>query len=479
MLIRGKYRETAAPRGSQVDPSKKNSLLRPMNWQAAIKIQKSWRGRQGRLDFEKRRSRAKPWGYYTHTLALTYVSAMRNGRQSGVASPRSILFLLLEDPSSSQVAQAISIIIVSTIVVSIGCFVLETIPSVYYASPSLWLALEVVCSVIFTTEYFCRLAVCDQGGEEEVIFRHAVVRFLLTPMNFFDLMAVLPFYVEVILRSAGLRNSAGLRMFRLFRLIRMVRIFKLGRYASGMRLIGEALKNASQAISVLVFLLCMGVLLFSSALFHVERLSCPDRDDMSASDLQEYANECADDYHRGISPTYGLCCTDESAPEDFPSIVAASWWSMVTMTSVGYGEVVPRTTQGKCVGFVAMLVGMVLIALPVAIVGQKFQDVYESHDLEETTLRATARMKVSGEVWSLVPSSNIFERTKTLKFKDHALAGNVSELVSSLEKVWEQRERLSRERKLEMYRQDHAHKTTQDLVARMMSAINTSGHQMN
>merc|ERR1740138_1348029 len=105
------------------------------------------------------------------------------------------------------------------------------------------------------------------------------------------------------------------------------------------------------------------------------------------------------------------------------------------MTSVGYGEVYPKTGLGKGVGVVAMLVGMVLIALPVAIVGQKFQDVYESNDLEEAKFRAAARMHVSGEVWSLVPSSDIIRRLRKLKVRDPDLAASVQDLISGLEET--------------------------------------------
>merc|ERR1719253_185522 len=151
-------------------------------------------------------------------------------------------------------------------------------------------------------------------------------------------------------------------------------------------------------------------------------MSCPEIDVLTTRQLRNYHDECHDDFNRGYSPSFGLCCTQESSPNDFPSIIAAFWWSLVTMTSVGYGEVYPRTTMGKCVGFFAMLVGMVLIALPVAIVGQKFQDVYDNHDLEEAKRRAAVRMKVMGEVWTLEPKSDVLPRMKKLQIRDPMLA---------------------------------------------------------
>lgn len=426
---------------------------------AALKIQSRWRGRQERIDAAKRRNRQKPWGYYTHTLTLMYNSCMWSA--TSTMSTKRIVFMMLEEPGSSRFAQVLSIVIVSTIVISISSFILETVPEVYRWSLSGWLAIEVISTLVFTVEYCVRIAVCDQAGISRISF-------VISPMNFCDLIAVLPFYIEAVLNSVGFSDTLALRAFRVVRVVRMVRIFKLGRYASGMRLVGEALRDSSHAISVLLFLLSMAVVLFSSALYHVEKLSCPDREQMTGAELLEYRDDCT--FPSGVSPKYGLCCTEDSAAEDFPSIVAATWWSLVTMTSVGYGEVYPKTPFGKCVGAVVMLIGMLLIALPVAIVGQNFQDVYESHDLEDARNRAANRMRVQGEVWSLVPASDILPRLRHLRIKDPALAGSVAGLVSSLEVVWEQREQLGRELKLQLDQETESKSKLERLLSDLETA---------
>mmetsp|Transcript_41404 Transcript_41404/g.65602 ORF Transcript_41404/g.65602 Transcript_41404/m.65602 type:complete len:463 (-) Transcript_41404:156-1544(-) len=432
--------------------------------EAALKIQSCWRGSRQRKRVKTQKSfrdRSRPWGFYTHTLAL------RSRPQSGLpnlecpSSTRRWIWLLLEEPSSSQAAQALSITIIACIIFSIIGFILETVPEIYAASPDAWMALEVICNSIFTLEYLLRLGVCEEAGQ-------TYLSFVLTPMNIFDLMAVVPFYIELVQTEIlGAEDSPALRIFRLVRLARVIRIFKLGRYATGMRLFGEALAGSTTAISVLIFLLCMGVVLFSSALFYVEKLSCPEVDKLSATEVVQYGAECADDFNRGFAPTFGLCCTEESAPSDFPSIVSAFWWSLVTMTSVGYGEVYPRTFPGKCVGFVAMLVGMVLIALPVAIVGQKFQDVYDNHDLEEAKNRAAVRMKVMGEYWSLVPNSDVCTKLRRIRISDPGLSAALGSFSDSLEEVWEHREQLMRERKYEMEKQEEILEKVKNLLQGM------------
>jgi len=394
------------------------------------------------------KDRTKHFWFYTHSLALT--STTQGLNLECPASTRRWVWLLLEEPSSSQGAQALSLFIIFFIVLSIAGFCLETVPQIYRASPGGWEALEVACTVIFTIEYFSRLAVCEENSMTHL-------RFIITPMNVFDFMAVMPFYVELVLAAIGAEETPALRLFRLVRLVRVIRIFKLGRYATGMRLFGEALAGSTTALSVLVFLMGMGTVLFSSALFFFEKMSCPEVDQLSFTEATTYHAQCDLDHNRGFSPSFGLCCTEESSPNDFPSAVSAFWWSLVTMTSVGYGDVYPRTTLGKFVGFVAMLAGMVLIALPVAIVGQKFQDVYDNHDLDEAKRRAALRMKVLGEVWSLVPSSDVAPSIKKLKLKDPELGETVTEFCSFLEEVWQQREQKMRERKFEFERQEEIH----------------------
>merc|ERR1711881_312433 len=81
--------------------------------------------------------------------------------------------------------------------------------------------------------------------------------------------------------------------------------------------------------------------------------------------------------------SYGLCCDEFDSPRDFRSIIDTFWWSFVTMTTVGFGDVYPRTWLGKVVGIFSMLSGILIIALPVAIVGRKFQEVYESYAGED------------------------------------------------------------------------------------------------
>lgn len=202
-----------------------------------------------------------------------------------------------------------------------------------------------------------------------------------------------------------------------------------------MQVMAEALQNSFQALWVLIFFLAIGCILFSSLLYYLEKAKCPDVSTMSRKDLDEYADHCAGEYasfYRGVSPKHGLCCDSDGKPEDFPSIISALWWSIVTMTTVGFGDKYPRTTFGKCVGFVAMLVGMILIAVPVAIVGNKFQEVYENAGDEEATQKSRKLMQLEHHQSTLVaePRWKLMARTKTGEHED--VIADPAELLANL-----------------------------------------------
>merc|ERR550514_2111015 len=148
-----------------------------------------------------------------------------------------------------------------------------------------------------------------------------------------------------------------------------------------MKLMGEALANSLQALWVLCFLILIAVVLFSSLVYYAEAGSCPVAGQLTPAQRERYIAECAAS-NDGFSLEYGLCCDENGSPADFPSIIHACWWSVVTMTTVGFGDIYPRTWQGRLVGTGAMLMGILIIALPVAIVGRKFQEVYDNYVAE-------------------------------------------------------------------------------------------------
>eukprot|EP00439_Symbiodinium_sp_Y106_P079903 s149_g18.t1 len=401
---------------------------------AARVIQSCWRKTAGstrKTDGPSpRASRDSDRPFYTHTLGLTYVSSTQRRMEEEGKTTAEKIFVTLSDPGSSSAAQIVSIVIVAFTVASICGFVLET-DRVFYEMNLGMLQdcddcvlvlqgvsshrLKVSSADVFANvepakvEYLTLALTCRFAGVP-------VVSFILAPSSVADLVALLPFYVEVVLRNAGFTNTAVLKSFKVVRLIRVLRVFKLGRYAAGLQIMWKAVVDSRQAISVLFFLLGalvadililsglaalllasqgIGVVMFSSTIFYLERLSCPLRDEFNATELIVYLADCNDTYNRG-----------DNSPLDFPSIVNACWWAVVTLTSLGYGDLYPKTVQGKCVGMMAMIAG-------------KYKDIYEANDKEDAKNRAAQRMKgAPHETWTLIPGSDVVRRLKALPIKD-------------------------------------------------------------
>merc|ERR1719191_500582 len=293
-----------------------------------------------------------------------------------------------------------------------------------------------------------------------------VWQFIKTPSNIFDILAIMPFYLQAIMDLAsgggGADNTAGLRVLRAVRLIRLFRIFKLGRYSSGMQLMAEAVRNSFQALWVLCFFLAIGVVLFSSALYYTERLSCPTSKDLTPDQLTLYQQECRDSSD-GWDKTLGsLCCDEHDSPLDFPSIIEAFWWAIVTMTTCGFGDISPKTTQGKIIGTVTMLSGILLIALPVAIVGRKFQEVYDefmetnSSQKERRTNGIIAKYYAAAS-WDemespVTPITGLGSRLRQLQGEDASLSQAVGELSDLLDEADKMNDRIHRMKVAEVHR---------------------------
>jgi hypothetical protein len=123
------------------------------------------------------------------------------------------------------------------------------------------------------------------------------------------------------------------------------------------------------------------VFVFGTILFYLERFSCPYRDQMMKEELEHYDEVCLHDQgyeQSGLALDNVLCCDPTSRALDFGNAAHSCWLAIVTMTTVGYGERYSKTVQGRFFSVVCMFSGIILIALPTAIVGQNFQEVYRN-----------------------------------------------------------------------------------------------------
>lgn len=276
------------------------------------------------------------------------------------------VWLLFEYPESSMPAKVIAVLSVVIILLSIITFCLETLPqfkryrvdnittiafnkTVYresiveddvpkFSEP--FFIIETGCIIWFTSELLVRFA----SSPDKLSFFKNV-------MNLIDIMAIVPYFITLGTVIAdeqqppaqptdtedGGNQAMSLAILRVIRLVRVFRIFKLSRHSKGLQILGQTLKASLRELALLIFFLLIGVVLFSSAVYFAEA---------------------------------------DSDQTFFKSIPDAFWWAVVTMTTVGYGDMRPTTPSGKLVGSLCAITGVLMIALPVPVIVSNFNYFY-------------------------------------------------------------------------------------------------------
>lgn len=192
--------------------------------------------------------------------------------------------------------------------------------------------IEGVCVLWFTLEFLVRIICCPDK-----------LLFIKNLLNIIDFVAILPFYLEVGL--SGLSSKAArdvLGFLRVVRFVRILRIFKLTRHFVGLRVLGHTLRASTNEFLLLIIFLALGVLIFATMIYYAERIGAKTSDP------------------RGSDHTH------------FKNIPIGFWWAVVTMTTLGYGDMYPKTWSGMVVGALCALAGVLTIAMPVPVIVNNF-----------------------------------------------------------------------------------------------------------
>ncbi|KAM3618886.1 uncharacterized protein V6R79_026293 [Siganus canaliculatus] len=264
------------------------------------------------------------------------------------------IWALFDEPHSSKAAFGVALASLFFILVSITTFCLETheafnelmnrtevivVGNITHeeerwemvTKPILTLV-EGICVVWFTFEFLVRVISCP----DKVVF-------LKSTLNIIDFVAILPFYLEMGL--SGLSSKAAsdvLGFLRVVRFVRILRIFKLTRHFVGLRVLGHTLRASVNEFLLLIIFLALGVLIFATMIYYAERIGASPDD-----------------------PT-------GSVHTHFKNIPISFWWAVVTMTTLGYGDMYPQTWLGMMVGALCALAGVLTIAMPVPVIVNNF-----------------------------------------------------------------------------------------------------------
>eukprot|EP00753_Platysulcus_tardus_P004766 PLAT12675.2.p1 GENE.PLAT12675.2~~PLAT12675.2.p1 ORF type:complete len:470 (+),score=166.88 PLAT12675.2:531-1940(+) len=264
--------------------------------------------------------------------------------------------------------------ILFSIVLSTITFIVETDPFLTPTGRFALLVLETICIVIFTVEVVLRWLSCPKPLKFPFQFFNAV-----------DIIAVLPFFLELALPS--LAGASGLGVVRVVRLVRVVRVFKFSRYSSAIRLFASALAQSLRPLSVLMFLVLIATVMFSSAVYYAEYTEdgCASDGWVTPDGATCWGAAVGDDPAVRMVGGVQVACSCVSRNK-FISIGASFWWAIVTMTTVGYGDYSPTTIPGQLVGTLCMLSGIIILALPITVIGTNFSKVLR--DLQQEDLLA-------------------------------------------------------------------------------------------
>ena len=237
--------------------------------------------------------------------------------------------ILEADRDDDWLSQVVDVLLMLLIIGNVTAIVISTDEDIYSSAPSgLFFWFEGVSFAIFAAEFALRVWACTSDPK----YAHPVkgrLRFAIQPLMLADGLAVLSYYVILALAASGI-DLGALRALRL-----ITRMARMARYSSGLRALASAITARKNELLGVVSVVAALLVLASSLMYFVEHSAQPDK---------------------------------------FPSIPATMWWGIITVTTVGYGDVAPVTPVGRLLAGVIALLGIGIFALPAGILGSSFME---------------------------------------------------------------------------------------------------------
>ncbi len=221
----------------------------------------------------------------------------------------------------------INIFIIVLIILNVVAVMLETVHSIHERFANFFHYFDLVSVIIFTIEYVLRV----WSSNHDPRYSHSIkgrLRYIFSGAALIDLLAILPFYLHAIV-------GLDLRMLRILRLLRFFRLFRLTSYMTAAKMVSNVFKTRKNELLLSLVLILFLVVIASCLVYFAEH---------------------------------------EAQPDKFTSIPATIWWAVVSLTTVGYGDIIPITTLGKIFASTILLSGVALMALPAGIITVGFLD---------------------------------------------------------------------------------------------------------
>jgi voltage-gated potassium channel len=245
---------------------------------------------------------------------------------------RRVYHVLEQGPVGDRVSKSVDRFLVVLILINLIAVALESIPEYEARYGAAFAAIELFSLVVFTIEYSLRVwCAVEHGPHQHLSAAQARLKYVLSPAGIIDLIAVLPFWFAMVL-------PGDLRVVLVFR---MVRFFKFARYSPAMRSLLDVLYNERRGLFGCL-VIALGTALVAASLMHLAEASVQ--------------------------------------PAKLGTIPEAFWWAIVTIGTIGYGDVVPVTALGKLIATCTIFAGLVLMALPVGIIATAFAEQIRRRD---------------------------------------------------------------------------------------------------
>jgi voltage-gated potassium channel len=258
--------------------------------------------------------------------------------------------LLEKAEEGDQASRLVDIGLFILVSVNVLAVSLETVDSMHRAYADIFWWIEIVSVTLFTLEYGLRLwSISASADERGISSLKARLSYVFSPTGIIDLVAILPSLLPLLFGSIDLRW---------LRILRLARLFKFSHYTSALEDLVSSVRRERQSFIATIYLLFLALMISSTLIYVFEH------------DLQ---------------------------PENFGSIPESMWWSFVTLTTVGYGDVVPMTAAGRAIAALTALMGVCVVALLTGIVATGFskQMAMKQSELEDEIEQAMADGHIS------------------------------------------------------------------------------------
>ncbi|NP_001119942.1 A-type voltage-gated potassium channel KCND1 isoform X1 [Danio rerio] len=264
---------------------------------------------------------------------------------------RERLWRAFENPHTSTMALVFYYVTGFFIAVSVIANVVETVP----CRPLKGSKKDLPCGEKYSLAFFCMDTACVLIFTFEYLMRLFAApsrcKFMRSVMSVIDVVAIMPYYIGLVMPE----NEDVSGAFVTLRVFRVFRIFKFSRHSQGLRILGYTLKSCASELGFLLFSLTMAIIIFATVMFYAEK---------------------------GTKGT------------NFTSIPASFWYTIVTMTTLGYGDMVPNTIAGKIFGSICSLSGVLVIALPVPVIVSNFSRIYHQNQRADK-MRAQQKVRLA------------------------------------------------------------------------------------